>query len=230
MGNIVIISQVSAFKPLDDVILPSISSYRHMVTSPWGPLLVSRDHGGGLEHRAWHLHTLCPNCQAEDGGAIGDVASRLWGAGGGWRCWSGWRWLECGGEVADIWRAAPRTISETPAALHGAAPTPWILNSRYPRDSTQVAMATRQMLEISDSSWKEYRSSKEAETIFEPYCFPSLPSQQYSPLLQVWKFSEICQSWVSGYENVYLYSYQLSSVVLLRWQLCHDVTICQEIT
>ena len=144
--------------------------------------------------------------------------------------WSGWRWLECGGEVADIWRAAPRTISETPAALHGAAPTPWILNSRYPRDSTQVAMATRQMLEISDSSWKEYRSSKEAETIFEPYCFPSLPSQQYSPLLQVWKFSEICQSWVSGYENVYLYSYQLSSVVLLRWQLCHDVTICQEIT
>ena len=65
------------FKPLDDVILPSISSYRHMVTSPWGPLLVSRDHGGGLEHRAWHLHTLCPNCQAEDGGAIGDVSSRL---------------------------------------------------------------------------------------------------------------------------------------------------------
>ena len=94
IGNSVIISQVLDSGSRDDVISSYclivissyshmvISSYRHMVTSPWGPLLVSRDHGGGLEHRAWHLHTICPNCQAEDGGAIGDVSST---AVRGWR-------------------------------------------------------------------------------------------------------------------------------------------------
>ena len=128
---------------------------------------------------------------------------------------SGWRWLEVTGVAGGDWSAVARwRIFEGPH--HGQSPrlrqpsmVPpqhlgyWIVDIYEIVASNQVAMATRQMLEISNSSWKEYRSSKEAETIFEPYCFPSLPSQQYSPLLQVWKFSEICQSWVSGYENVY---------------------------